>query len=180
MHEQKRRWINGLCEDRAPDTDSKCRTTARLLEAIWSLPSRCCHHGEGRSQDFLKNSKRARIEEYRQPSVSLVIGGSVATIAGAAHPAKPPKRLSHRPGWDAFWFSDCWRVVTSGDGNESGGRRGCPISLQISVDRNGWQVASAVDFRLADEQGGRSGIQSEIQRFGEFKKSSEIKPVVRS
>ena len=48
-----------------------------------------------------------------------------------------------------------WRVVTSRDGNESGGRRGCPISLQISVDRNGWQVASAVDFRLADEQGGK-------------------------
>jgi len=56
-----------------------------------------------------------------------------------------------------------WCVVTSRDGNESGGGRGCPISLQI--DRNGWQIASAVDFRLADEQQVRSGIQSEMQGF---------------
>jgi hypothetical protein len=31
--------------------------------------------------------------------------------------------------------------------------KGSPISLQISVDRNGWQAASAVDFLVADEQG---------------------------
>ena len=47
-----------------------------------------------------------------------------------------------------------WRGVTSRDGNESAGRRGRPISLRISVGRNGWQVASAADFRSADEQRG--------------------------
>ena len=48
-----------------------------------------------------------------------------------------------------------WRVVTSRDGNESGGRRGCPISLRISVGRKGWQMVLAVDFRSAAEQGGK-------------------------
>ena len=109
------------------------------------VPSRCCHHGEGRSQDFLKNSKGARIEEYRWPSVSLVIGGSVATIAGAAHPAKPPKRLSHRPGWDAFRFGDC--LVC------------CDVARR---QRNRWQerlpqllADQRRSQRLADSLGGR-------------------------
>jgi hypothetical protein len=52
------------------------------------------------AQDDCNALNAAGIEEYRDLDEGLVIGGS--TIAGAAHPAEPPKRLSRRPAEALF------------------------------------------------------------------------------